>query len=203
MVLARIDCTSGDKCFLTNWRVLASSMPVQWEKNWIPQVVDDELRFIYSMDPTRVLSEAGVILAQETSAVAAENFRGGSQAIPLDGGWLMLIHEWELVGARRNYLHRFIWLDASCRLIRLSRRFFFQRIASEFAAGLAWHMTGDHLVISFGIDDHEPTLAVVRAEDVRAVLSTIADHKEASDWTCEATRPAWEAMCRTGLGELE
>lgn len=203
MVLSRIDCTSQDKFVLTDWRVLEASMPVQWEKNWMPQVIDDELRFIYSVDPTRVLSELGEVLFQEPSMVAAENFRGGSQAIAFDGGWLMLIHEWELVGRRRNYLHRFIWLDKSYRLARLSRRFFFQRIASEFASGLAWHMVDGYLVISFGIDDRDPTLAVVHADDVRFVLLTIADHKQASDLACEATRPAWEAMCRTDRSKPE
>lgn len=197
MVLSRIDCTSQDKLVLTDWRVLEANMPVQWEKNWMPHVVDGELRFIYSVDPTRVLSETGEVLFQEPSMVAAEKFRGGSQAIAFDGGWLMLIHEWELVGRRRNYLHRFIWLDQSYRLARLSRRFFFQRIVSEFASGLAWHMVESCLVISFGIDDRDPTLAVVHADDVRSVLLTIADHEQASDLACEAARPAWEAMCRT------
>lgn len=203
MVLARIDGTSQGKFVLTDWRVLASVMPVRWEKNWMPQLIDDELRFIYSVDPTRILSESGVILFQEPAAIAVENFRGGSQAIPFDDGWLMLIHECEIVGRKRNYLHRFIWLDANCRLARLSRRFFFRRIASEFAAGLAWHVTGKHLVISFGIDDREPTLAVVRTDDVRAVLSTIGHYKETSDEACEAARRAWETLSLTDRSQLD
>ena len=200
MVLARIHRPSQGRCIFADWRVLASSAPVQWEKNWMPQVVDGELRFIYSADPTRILSESGMVLTQEPAAIAADNFRGGSQAIPFDDGWLMLIHEWELVGSRRNYLHRFVWLDGNNRLARISRRFFFQRIASEFAAGLAWHTTGEQLIISFGIDDHDPTLAVVRADEVRAALSTVADHKEASDRACEAGRPVWEALQQTAAG---
>ena len=196
MVLARIAETPQGNKVLTDWRVLASGMPVQWEKNWMPQVIGDELRFIYSVGPTRILSELGDVLVQETPSIAVENFRGGSQAIPFDGGWLMVIHEWENINTIRRYFHRFIWFDENNRLRRISRRFFFQRIASEFVAGLAWHLTGDRLVVSFGIDDHEPTLAVVDAGDVRTALLDIDEHRRASDRACEAGRSAWEALIR-------
>jgi GR25 family glycosyltransferase involved in LPS biosynthesis len=194
MVLARIAQTPQCKSLLTDWRVLASGMPAQWEKNWMPQVIGHELRFIYSLDPTRLLSESGDVLLQETPSIAVESLRGGSQAIPFDGGWLMVVHEWQVLRTRRHYFHRFVWLDQNNRLSRISRRFFFQRIASEFAAGLAWHVTGDRLVVSFGIDDHEPTLAVVEANDIRAALLDIDEHRRASEQACEAGRLAWEAL---------
>ncbi len=196
MVLARIADTPQGKKVLTDWRVLASGMPVQWEKNWMPQVIGDELRFIYSVGPTRIISESGDVLVQETPSVAVENFRGGSQAIPFDDGWLMVIHEWEVVRSRRHYFHRFVWFDENNQLSRISRRFFFKRIASEFVAGLTWHLTGDRLVVSFGIDEHEPTLAVVDACDVRAALLDIDEHKRASEQACEAGRSVWEALTR-------
>jgi len=185
MVLARVDRKSADQYVFADWRVLASGMPVRWEKNWMPQVVGADLRFIYSTDPTRIISDSGVTLFSESAPIAADNFRGGSQAIPFDGGWLMLIHEWELIGERRNYFHRFLWLDANGRVARLSLRFFFIRIASEFATGLAWYSTGEHLVISFGIDDHEPTLAIVHANDVNATLLSVERHRRASAEACE------------------
>src|SRR6266849_4143527 len=82
MILARVDQTALDGYALTNWRVLAASgMPVQWEKNWMPQLMDDQLRFIYSVDPTRILDESGVVVFKEMAPIAVENFRGGSQAI--------------------------------------------------------------------------------------------------------------------------
>lgn len=202
MVLARIAETPQGNKVLTDWRVLASGMPVQWEKNWMPQVMRDELRFIYSVGPTRILSESGDVLVQEMPSVAVENFRGGSQAIPFDRGWLMVIHEWENVRTIRHYFHRFIWFDENNRLNRISRRFFFQRIASEFVAGLAWHPTGDRLVIGFGIDDHEPTLAVVDAGDVRAALLDIDEHRKASDRACEVGQSVWEALSRQPVRPL-
>ncbi|HEY3636977.1 MAG TPA: hypothetical protein VGK90_02410 [Rhizomicrobium sp.] len=44
MVLGRIAFTPNGDSILTDWRVLASGMPVRWEKNWMPQVIGDELR---------------------------------------------------------------------------------------------------------------------------------------------------------------
>lgn len=194
MVLARIDRTSSNRFVFTDWRVLPSGTQPQWEKNWMPQMVDDQLRLVYSVDPTRIITDAGETLFLEAAPIAAENFRGGTQCIPFDGGWLMVTHEWELAGTRRNYFHRFIWLDADNRLARLTRRFFFRRVASEFAAGLAWNLTGDHLIISFGTDDHDPALAVVEADEVRRVLLAIEDHQKASDQACDAGRTMWDRI---------
>jgi hypothetical protein len=164
----------------------------------MPQLIGDELRFLYSMDPLRILGGSGAVLLEQPAAVAAENFHWGSQAIPFDDGWLMVIRESELMGERRNHFHRFVWLDSHDRLARLSRRFFFQRMADEFVAGLAWHVTDEHLVISFGIADREPMVAVVRVADVRVALLTVEDHKNQSDRACEAGHRAWQAMRETG-----
>ncbi|MFI5023464.1 MAG: FkbM family methyltransferase [Alphaproteobacteria bacterium] len=194
MVLARVDRTCADRPAFVDWRILASGTPQQWEKNWMPQVIGDELRFIYSVDPTRIVTEAGVVVHEEAAPIAVENFRGGSQAIPFDGGWLMLIHEWELVHTSRHYLHRFVWLDGNNRLSRLSRRFFFRRVSYEFAAGLAWHVHGERLVISFSLEDREPFLAVVEASDVRTALLEIEEHRRASGKAIEPGRLAWEQL---------
>ncbi|MBV8188762.1 MAG: FkbM family methyltransferase [Alphaproteobacteria bacterium] len=197
-VLARIDCSSGTQCVLADRHALAPAVPELREKNWMPQLIGDELRFFCSMDPIRILGGSGTVLLNEPAAVAAENFRWGSQAIAFDDGWLMVIRESELIGERWNHFHRFVWLDLQNRLARLSRRFFFQRMADEFAAGLAWHVTGEDLVVSFGIDDREPMLAIVRADDVRAALLTVEDHKKQSDQACEAGRHMWQAMRENG-----
>nr|WP_198030300.1 FkbM family methyltransferase [Mesorhizobium sp. LNHC220B00] len=194
MVLARVKVTSASEYMLSNWQVLPSGTSPQWEKNWMPQVLGDELRLVYSVDPTRIITERGETLFEEKAAIAAENFRGGTQIIPFDDGGLMLIHEWELSGSRRNYFHRFIWLDANNRLARLTLRFFFRRVASEFAAGLAWNVAGTHLIISFGTDDRDPALAIVSADEVRSALLEIDSHRDASDQICEASRSKWEAM---------
>ena len=79
MVLSRVDRRTPSDCVLADWRLVPSGMPPRWEGNWMPQVVGDELRLIYTVDPTRVLSDSGAVLKNETAPIFAESFRGGSQ----------------------------------------------------------------------------------------------------------------------------
>jgi len=92
-VLARIDELGPATCRLTDWRVSRPEGPRVVEKNWMPQVTDDRLQFIYLCDPTRVVDDRGSTVTETTPAIAAKQFRGGSQLIAFDGGWLALVHE--------------------------------------------------------------------------------------------------------------
>ena len=136
----------------------------------MPQVVRDQLQFIHLCDPTRVVDERARTLAEATPSIAAEQFRGGTQAIVFDGGWLALIHEVSERDKRRYYQHRFVWFDSSNRLRRVSRPFYFIRKGVEFAAGLTRRPDGKGLIISFGVGDSEAWIATVEASDVRRLL---------------------------------
>lgn len=169
-VLARIDC-QADQCRLTDWRVLGDAgEPTRHEKNWMPYVASDALRFIYSCDPVRIVDESGRPLLEVPSPIVAEQFRGGSQAIAFDGGWLTLIHEVNFHGNKRTYQHRFVWFDAALALRGVSHRFIFHQQGIEFAAGMAWHPDNTRLLISYGAGDREAWLATVEANDVRRIL---------------------------------
>jgi glycosyltransferase involved in cell wall biosynthesis len=171
-VLARIDQRASGDSRLTDWRVLRPEGPRLHEKNWMPLVDDDRLQFIYLCDPTRVLDEQARKVAETVPLIAAENFRGGSQAIAFDRGWLVLIHEtFEQTASRQlSYQHRFVWLDEARMLRRVSRAFYFHKKTIEFAAGLAWHPDGKRLMISFSVQDGESWVATVAADEVRHVL---------------------------------
>jgi hypothetical protein len=171
-VLARIDESGQRPCRLADWRVLVPEGSPQHEKNWMPLVAGEMLKFIYRCDPTRVVDEAARTVAETTPAIAAEEFRGGTQAIDFDGGRLALIHE-VMPGAcekQRVYHHRFVWFDAADALRRVSRPFFFRKKGIEFAAGLAWHPDGKRLLISYGVDDGEAWIATIAASEVLSVL---------------------------------
>jgi hypothetical protein len=141
------------------------------EKNWMPQAEGHTLRFLYSCDPVRVVDEHGRTIAEVASTVAADHFRGGSQAINFFGGWLALIHEVQMVGGSRRYQHRFVWFDAMNVLRSVSSQFFFQANGIEYAAGLAWHPDGKRLLISYGVGDSEAWIAIVEALEVRRALT--------------------------------
>ena len=126
-----------------------------------------------SCDPTRVVDEHAQTVFEATPAIAAEQFRGGTQAIAFDGGWLALVHEVSERDKRRYYQHRFVWFDSAGQLRRVSRPFYFIKKGVEFAAGLARAPDGKVLLISFGVEDGEAWIATVEADEVRRLLEDI------------------------------
>jgi tetratricopeptide (TPR) repeat protein len=206
-VLARIDDREPGACRLMDWRVLRPEGPKRHEKNWMPCVTGDALQFIYFCDPTSILDEQARTIFETVPAIAAENFRGGSQAIPFDGGWLVLIHE--VLGGvsdkQRVYHHRFVWFDEASVLRGTSRPFFLRKIGIEFAAGLAWHPDGKRLLVSYGVGyglgSGEAWIATIDAGEVRSVL---ADVKQLPSGTLLATGlPEIEATTRDGFGSQD
>src|SRR5579871_295634 len=119
-VLARVDESSPDEAAkLVDWGPLHPPGERLHEKNWMPQVVGDDLRFVYLCDPSRVVDEQAQTVTEATPAIDARMFRGGSQVVDFDGGWLVIIHETRvLTGGQREYRHRFVWFDADMRLRR-------------------------------------------------------------------------------------
>jgi glycosyltransferase involved in cell wall biosynthesis len=170
-VLARIDCLPSGPARLADWCVLRPEGPRRHEMNWMPLVCGDELRFITSCDPVCVVNEQARTVTETTPSIAADLFRGGSQAIGFDRGWLALIHEVSGQAGARSHWHRFVWFDAECALRGVSRRFCLQQPGVEVASGFAWHPDGERLLITFGINDCEAWIATVEAEEVRAILS--------------------------------
>ncbi len=161
------------------------------EKNWMPLAGDkDVLRFVYSLSPTVLLryDDASGAVVRETERVAPEvarSFSGGTQAIPVEGGRLSLIHD----GVRfddggRVYLHRWVWFDADWRLARLSPPFRFQELGVEFAAGLA--RRGDELVVSYGRWDREAWLVTVDIDEVLELLAPPLDPAEVEEELADA-----------------
>ncbi|MEO8104038.1 MAG: hypothetical protein ABI790_16060, partial [Betaproteobacteria bacterium] len=181
-VLARIDDRGPGACRMTDWRVLQPTGPRVHEKNWMPQVKpgeagDERLQFIYLCDPTRIVDEQARTISEAPAAIAAQRFRGGSQAIAFAEGWLTLVHEVDQKDAeeRRYYLHRFAWFDDTNVLRKVSRPFFFNKKGVEFAAGLAWHPDERRLLISYSVADSESWIATVDEAEVKILLEDV-DH---------------------------
>jgi GT2 family glycosyltransferase len=168
--LARIDDSLPGAHRLTDWRVLRPQGPQLHQKNWMPRIISNSLQFIQLRDPTRVIDENGRVLAETIPPIAAENFRGSTQAIRFDHGWLALVHEVSERDKRRFYQHRFVWLDDENNLRRVSRPFFFIKNGVEFASGLASDHDGKGLLISFSANNGEAWIATVVAGDVRGLL---------------------------------
>ena len=193
-VLARIDESGAGPYRLADWRVLEPKGPQRHEQNWVPLVERDEVRFVYLCDPTRLVDDMARTVDGSIPSIAAEEFRGGSQAIAFAGGWLALVHEVGFSGAdnkERLYHHRFVWFDPAQKLRGVSRPFIFERPGIEFAAGLAWHPDGKRLIISYGIGDGTAWLATVEADDVRAALLDATRVPSAAAAAADGAKPPW------------
>jgi glycosyltransferase involved in cell wall biosynthesis len=176
-LLARLGDETAQTCRLTDWRILRPDGELPSDAAWIAQAENTRLRFILRCDPIRLIDDRANIIAEPAPPIAAEHFRGSSPAIPLDGGWLALVHEERLHGtaAQPCYLHRFVWFDATTMLRRVSRAFFFRKKGDEIAAGLAWHPDRAQLLLSFGVGNDEAWVATVDPDDVRRALED-AEH---------------------------
>lgn len=169
-----------DGAQVTTARVLAGPDTMRDEKNWMPAVGPDGLRFVYSCDPTVVLRcdpRSGVleISHEHPGSAAAGGFRGGSQGVAVEGGTLFVTHEVTAFGRRRVYSHRFVLFDKTWELTAASPPFCFLDATVEFCAGMAPY--GDKLVLSFGARDDTAHLAVV---DRSRALATLAPLTEAT-----------------------
>ena len=172
---ADLDLDTGT---LSGLRVLDGLAIQDHEKNWMP-FMGDRGGWLYAArhnghvvtvdaDP---LLPGGYQISQRCPAPAiARGFRGGSQLVPFEGGWLGLVHEVAIIGGQRAYEHRFIYLDDGLRLAKVSPWFAFREPRSiEFAAGLA--QIGDRLVISYGVRDAEAWLVEIPAAALWPQLS--------------------------------
>ena len=147
------------------------------EKNWMPLVEDDALRFVYTMDPMVVLRYDPEARAVTPSAADLPSYlgflRGGSQLIAYEGGYLAVVHQVHEGKPAPTYLHRFVRFDRELRMTRMSEPFYFQELGVEFCAGLAaWN---GKFVLSFGLKDSSANLAVVDEAVVEQMLISKVD----------------------------
>lgn len=168
------------------------------EKNWMPCVVRDgdgaeHLRLVYSPKPLIVLDydESSHRVRQNVDAAARKAsgsiLRGGSQLVPYKDGWLAVLHQLHVVGAKKIYGHCFAFFDRELRHIRTGRQFFFQLAGIEFCAGLAFHER--RFFISYGVADRQAWLAEVSPETVEAFLGGRAPARRAPPRKAAAAAP--------------
>jgi hypothetical protein len=154
--------------------VMQGPEPHRHEKNWMPLTPVTDCGFVYSMEPTVVIGDRQNITTNITPSIAVENFRGGSQVIKFDQGYLAVIHESvEMFDGLRNYVHRFVYLNDKFVLERISPRFKIAGRRIEFVSGIAYHPDSQDLVVSYGLSDRESWLLQLSHESVLRILKPI------------------------------
>jgi predicted GH43/DUF377 family glycosyl hydrolase len=176
MTLARLN---GQQ--LDSLEVLQYGRQFRHEKNWMPFVLDDELHFVYLCHPFTVLRwqpdthSLTEVTRAPTPAVLAE-LRGGSQGVPIGDSFLFVVHEAHDDGGGRSYSHRFLLMDRQLQPTGLSPAFSFAHSGIEFCAGAA--LTGDDIVMSFGISDRIAALAFVPVAEMLSIIDPISQPDE-------------------------
>lgn len=95
-------------------------------------------------------------------AMASDSNLHGGAVTRHRTGWLGIAHEIEW--PERRYWHRFVVFDERGALVHSSERFSFDDFPIEFAAGIV--LSGDDLVVSYGVQDREARLARIPIEEV-------------------------------------
>jgi len=141
------------------------------QKNWMPMVVGNDLYFMYSSDPARIIDIEGNLVSSKITHIAADSFRGGGPLLDFNGGWLACLHESHVMpDNRRRYMHRFVWYDSIGRLSKFSEAFYIHTLGIEFAAGLARNAATGEIVVSFGLADKQSWLALFDPNEIKRVL---------------------------------
>lgn len=194
IALARIERSANGPRF-ADWHILAPAGPKRNEKNWMPWVEADTLRFVYFLDPLRILDDAAQTVRESDAAVALDHLRGGPPLLQFDGGWLTLMHEVAVLGHVRRYLHRWVWLDRDGTVQRVSEAFVLLKCEGEFSCGLSWHPDAKRLVICFGRWDPrgEAWIVTVSATDVSRMLTPVEQRSDVTAriklWIDDDVRP--------------
>jgi hypothetical protein len=152
------------------------------EKNWMPILGAERWVYACSVNGRTATVElrdgAWHVTHHAEAPPIADEFRGGSQLVPIGcGRWLAVIHEVAEDAGRRIYEHRFVKFSEpdDWRIESVSQPFAFRETrAIEFCAGLAIDgVPGmEDLVATFGVRDEEAWMVRLRLD---AVLETLED----------------------------
>lgn len=177
MELVAIDKTSYNE--LKRFRMPAPDPDTSYcEKNWMP-IKDLPFHFVKWSNPTEVVKFD--ILTQKTSVVHLGSYknygnldwRGGSQVITFNGGYLAVIHETELFRTQKRgkdcrYRHKFLFWDKNWNLLSVSPSFSFLNGEIEFCCGI--EELGDFFLISFGFQDNASFILKIKKSTVKGLL---------------------------------
>lgn len=146
MFVGRIE---GDR--IEQVRHIQPNLPAAIEKNWMPEVTGDRLRFHYQ--PGKIISANGGKIIR-TGGLDLAHLHGGSQVIPYGAhtDTLCVVHAYTPIEdtARKQSRQHFILSDKDGRSLALSEAFEIVGAEIEVVLGMAYHPNGRDLILSYG-----------------------------------------------------
>lgn len=159
---------------IERFALLKGPDPQRIEKNWLPFVKNNELFTIYSYDPFTIYKpdlqtgQCETVLRYQAEQDLS-NFKGSAPPIEFEGGYLVLIHEM-IETSQRNYIHRFIYLDADFRIKTISKPFTFCNLGVEYCCGMALDESGKQLVLTISLEDRSAYLCFIDVSKIHKLL---------------------------------
>ena len=147
------------------------------EKNWMPFVMNDELMFVYSVNPHVILRcevESGeCVEVHRKQYDMPENIRGGHVA-EHEGDYYGVVHT--RVSAN-SYLTRFYKFDRNFEIVGVTDPFTFSdkpkydTTQIQFASGIL--IEGDDVIVTYGEQDCESKVCVLKLKHLQQQLKAV------------------------------
>lgn len=172
-VYLEIDEKTGD---IT--KVLPLPFPEQrLQKNWAPVIGHPDVLVVYSWWPFvvyKINTETGGLTMHKKYDPVRDlrQWKGSSQLIPYKDGWICVVHETvDFRNRRRQYWHRFAWLDKDLTVQSYTDPFNFLNSGIQFCCGIA--ETLNNFILSISIVDRDPAALIIPKLEVDAQLHPI------------------------------
>jgi len=155
---------------VVEWHLLPSPISAQAEKNWMPCVEGDQLKWIYWLDPMQVLThrDEGLFYERLGRCGRLDEWAGSSALVRYRGHWLCVVHAKRTASRNVVYAHRFVELDDDFTIKRVSPRFTLQDEEIEFCGGLC--LVGEQAILSYGVWDRQARIMRVDLSEIEAML---------------------------------
>lgn len=146
------------------------------EKNWLPMRIEEKLHYLYSYDPVIILDRE-LNLKEYPQKLRFGAFRGGGGVINYqiedEDGYLCIVHEVGLYPGNngRCYLHRFIWLNSTFLISKVSHVWIFEHQGIEYCRSMI--QDKDKLVLGVGIEDRESWYYLIDANLPKNMLKDL------------------------------
>ena len=145
------------------------------QKNWAPFIFKGDICLLYSNNPTIILKPDMTtgncsIIKSINQTCKCSSFRGGSQLLNYNNGYLYIIHERIIKQTIPYYYHRFIYMDENFLIKKFSPLFFIINEPIEFVSGMSFDFYNKNLLVTFGYNDIKAYIFKVSIESVEKIL---------------------------------
>ncbi|KXW55934.1 hypothetical protein LHV13_05745 [Ferrovum sp. PN-J185] len=167
---------------LENFQVIASPENLKREKNWIPLIKNNDLYFVYKIDPLEIYlyKDNKLELIFKSKYRKQKSFiSGSSTALKYDDRFIFISHHRKKINILKKiflkltnkekykknkviFYHQLHVLDASFSTILSSEKFIFEKKGIEFCAGM--DILDNEVKVSYGVADKTANIMLIKKD---------------------------------------